>query len=266
VLSFSNTIVKSWGKDDPDSQARRNYECARTKSLLLGKTTMLLFLLMTTLLPSTFNLKYPNPIPVELGGRNSHAALIFPTSHPNPLPILQRRMRDTITSAVHAELGSINSTPELEAQIDVLVKGCLGRLRVIRVKPRWKEWSLAMKSLLLDRSAENEEENEGGMDLVVCDGFSDGFWAERWAEESTKARGMKSRIGIRGGEVTIGDVMDDITRLRKDLGAVIILSVQGLWVCPTSLTQLMIGLKPRFLYDPPTLTLPEPILPRPTGL
>jgi hypothetical protein len=232
---------------------------------------MLLFLLMTTLLPSAFNLKYPNPIPIELGGRNSNAALIYPTSHPNPLPILQRRMRDTITSAVHAELGSINSTPELEAQIDVLLKECLGRLRVIRVKPRWKEWSLAMKSLLHRTESRRieegkQEENEGGMDLVVCDGFSDGFWAERWAEESSKARGMKSRIGIRGGEVTIGDVMEDISRLRKDLGAVVVLSVQGLWVCPTSLTQLMIGLKPRILYDPPTLALSESILPRPTGL
>jgi len=198
---------------------------------------MLLFLLMTTLLPSTFTLKYPNPVPIDLGGRNSNAALIYPTSHPNPLPIFQGRMRDTITSAVHAELGSINSTPELEIQIDDLIKECLGRLRVIRVKPRWKEWSLAMKSLLNRNEsrrmeAGKEKEEEGGMDLVVCDGFSDGFWAERWAEESLKARGMKSRIGIRGGEVIIGDVIDDITRLRRDLGAVVILSVQGLWVRP----------------------------------
>ena len=189
---------------------------------------MLLFLLMTTLLPSTFILKYPNPNPIELGGRNSNAALIYPTSHPDPLPILQRRMRDTITSAVHAHLGNINSTPELEVQIDGLVKECLGRLKLIRVKPRWKEWSLAMKSLL----AEKGEEREGGMDLVVCDGFSDGFWAERWADESSRARGMKSRIGIRGGEISIGDVMEDVTRLRKNLGAVVILSVQGLWVRP----------------------------------
>jgi hypothetical protein len=188
---------------------------------------MLLFLLMTTLLPSTFTLKYPNPMPIELGGRTSHAALIYPSSHPNPLPILQSRIRDTVTSAVHAQLGSVYSTPELEGQIDVLVEECLGRLRVIRVKPRWKEWSLAMKSLLAGRF---EEGREGGMDLVVCDGFSDGFWAERWADESSKARGIKSRIGIRGGDISIGDVMEDITRLRKDLGAVVILSVQGLWV------------------------------------
>ena len=106
---------------------------------------------------------------------------------------------------------------------------------MIRVKPRWKEWSLAMKSLLLDRSGrgmEGGKEEKGGMDLVICDGFSDGFWAERWADESSRARGMKSKIGIKGGDISIGDVMDDITRLRKDLGAVVILSVQGLWVRP----------------------------------
>lgn len=230
---------------------------------------MLLFLLMTTLLPSTFTLKYPNPIPIELGGRNSNAAFIYPTSHPNPIPILQRRMRDTITSAVHAQLGSINSTPQLEGQIDDLVKECLRRLRVIRVKPRWKEWSLAMKSLLLDRSGrgmDDGKEEKGGMDLVVCDGFSDGFWAERWADESSRARGMKSRIGIKGGDISIGDVMDDITRLRKDLGAVVILSIQGLWVRPCLSLKLMIDLKPRILHYPPPLALSKPILPRSAGL
>ena len=223
---------------------------------------MLLFLLMTTLLPSTFIINYPNPIPIELGGRNSNAALIYPTSQPDPLPILQRRMRDTITSAVHAHLGNINSTPELEVQIDGLVEECLSRLKVIRVKPRWKEWSLGMKSLL----AEKGEEREGGMDLVVCDGFSDGFWAERWSDESSKARGMKSRIGLRGGDISIGDVMEDVTRLRKDLGAVVILSVQGLWVRLSILRQLMIGLKSRILHYPLTLALSEPILSRSAGV
>lgn len=203
---------------------------------LIGKTTMLLFLLMTTLLPQTFILKYPNPITIELGGRNALASLIYPTSHRNPLPLLQARMENTVRSAINVQVGHIGSTPQLEEQIDFLVKRCLGRLRVIRIKPRWKDWSLAFKSLLLPRpnSSTNgmeKEEEEGGMDLIICDGFSDGFWAERWADEQLKLNSrQKGRIGVRGGDIHIGDVMDDISRLRKDIGAIVILSVQGLWV------------------------------------
>lgn len=201
---------------------------------------MLLFLLMTTILPSTWTLRYPNPIPIDLGGRDGHAALIYPTSHPNPIPLLHGRLRNTILSAIHTQVGHIATTPELEKQIDALVEECLGRLRVTRVKSKWKDWSLAFKSLLvpLSRIASSgrvdmggEEGGGGGMDLVVCDGFSDGFWAERWADETYKSR-QRGKVEVRGSDIHIGDVMDDIARLRKDLGTVVILSVQGLWVSP----------------------------------
>ena len=206
----------------------------RSKAKVIGKTTLLLFLLMTTLLPSHSTLHYPNPIQIDLGGRNAHAAFIYTTSHPNPLPILERRIRENIRVAIITQVGHIAFTPELEGQMDKLVRQCLGRLSVIRCKPRWKEWSLAFKSLLEARQIESYgprrdmEGEAGGMDLVICDGFGDGFWAERWNDENTKSRPKVK--GLRGGEVTMGDVIDDIGRLRKDLGAVVILSVQGLWV------------------------------------
>jgi len=69
------------------------------------------------------------------------------------------------------------------------------------------------------------------MDLVVCDGFSDGFWPERWNDEKNKGKGK--RVGVRGSDdIGMQDVMENIKRLRKDLGAVVVLSVQGLWVSP----------------------------------
>ena len=68
------------------------------------------------------------------------------------------------------------------------------------------------------------------MDLVICDGFADGFWPERWAEEETSGR-KKAAGGIKGAEdVGVREVMEMIGRLRKELGAAVVLSVQGLWV------------------------------------
>jgi hypothetical protein len=140
--------------------------------------------------------------------------------------MLVKRMRNLIMSSINGQIGIINPTPELERQVDDLIKQSLERLRIVRVKPRWKDWSLAFKSLLIPIPGKEEE---GGLDLVVCDGFSDGFWAERWADEQSKSR-PRGKAGLRGGAVTVGGVMEDIGRLRKDLGAVVILSVQGLWV------------------------------------
>jgi hypothetical protein len=127
--------------------------------------------------------------------------------------------------------------PELEEQVDKVVTECLGRLRVVRVKPRWKTWSLALRSLLrpLTETEGDDGATGGGLDLVICDGFGDAFWPERWADESSKARG-RSRTGIgrvRGNDdIGLHDVMQDIGRLRKEMGSVVILSVQGLWVSP----------------------------------
>ena len=186
-----------------------------------GKTTMLLFLIMTSILPSQYTFHYPNPIHLDLGGRDQYASFLYPTTHPSPIPILRKRLYEYVERAIVSQVGQIAMKPELVSQIDQLVKESLGRLRVMRVKPRYKTWSLALKSLLYQK--------EGGMDLVVCDGFSDGFWPERCNDEKNKGKGK--RVGVRGSDdIGMQDVMEDIKRLRKELGAVVVLSVQGLWV------------------------------------
>jgi hypothetical protein len=192
-----------------------------TIKLIVGKTTMLIFLLMGSILPSQHTFYYPNPIHLELGGRDQYASLIYPTTHPSPIPILRRRLYEYIERAITSQVGQIVIKPELVLQIDQLVKDSLGRLRVMRVKPRYKTWSLALKSLLYQK--------EGGMDLVVCDGFADGFWPERCNDE-----GKRKRVGVRASEdIGMQDVMEDIKRLRTELGSVVFLSTQGLWVSPS---------------------------------
>lgn len=74
------------------------------------------------------------------------------------------------------------------------------------------------------------------MSLVICDGFGDGFYPDRWAAE-----GREGRRRISGGwsgasrfrqtdDVGLKDTMNLVGRIREELGAVIVLSVQGLRV------------------------------------
>lgn len=69
------------------------------------------------------------------------------------------------------------------------------------------------------------------MSLVVCDGFGDGFWPERWIEEERRGKRKVGVDGIRGGEdVGMRDVIEVIERIRRDLRSIVVLSTQGFWV------------------------------------
>ena len=68
------------------------------------------------------------------------------------------------------------------------------------------------------------------MEYVLCDGFADGFWPERWAEEARGTRKRASGAIMSAEDVGLKEVMEVIERLRRELGAVIVLSIQGLWV------------------------------------
>jgi hypothetical protein len=114
----------------------------------------------------------------------------------------------------------------------------LRRLRVIKLKPRYKSWALALRTLHTPPYIPSGHRGRGKerghrLDLVVCDGLGDGLWPERWAEEERGGRrkGTGKDAGIRAAEdVGMRDVMDGIARLRKELGAVVVISVQGYWV------------------------------------
>ena len=65
--------------------------------------------------------------------------------------------------------------------------------------------------------------------MVVVEGFADGFWPERWSGEERGERKHGERI--KGAEdVGLREVMGMMESLRKDLGAIIVLTLQGLWV------------------------------------
>lgn len=145
-----------------------------------------------------------------------------------------------IHNAIHAQLGDIQYKPDLVRQVDGIVRAALGRLRVITLRPRYKHWGLALKALL---SPDMSRVGGGdALDLVVCDGFGDGFHHERHADERRRAGagpssggggGGKKVPGVRGGEdVGMADVVQAINDLRTQMGSVVVLSIQGLRVRP----------------------------------
>lgn len=208
-----------------------------------GKTTFLNFLLLTTLLPYSFPLPITSsaPHPITLGGRSQSAALLYYSSSRSPVPLLAQAIRSHIldsVSAVVSTVGPSRLTSAMLAAIDSCVKETLGRLRVIRVKARYRYWALALRSLEYPIETEGAgKEGSSGLSLVCLDGLSQCFWPERYAEEERSSNSARKRAGgipgIRGIEdLGMRDVMDAIGALRKDMGCVVVTTTQGLWVSP----------------------------------
>lgn len=127
----------------------------------------------------------------------------------------------------------------MESAINTCVAETLGRLRVIRVKGRYRHWALALRSLLYppwisapDEASGSHDETRG-LSLVCLDGLSSCFWPERYAEEERTASGKKRNgvPGVRGMEdIGMRDVLDAIGMLRREMGCVVVTTTQGLWV------------------------------------
>ena len=128
----------------------------------------------------------------------------------------------------------------LEDEVQKVVQEALGRIEVVRVRPRWRSWALGLRRLVeLPPPARVDSSEPTTVGLVVCDGFGDAFYPEKWAGEqarfdkTTGSNGVKpeSLKGLRTmDDVGLPEVLAAITAIRQHLGSVVILSVQGLWV------------------------------------
>ena len=66
--------------------------------------------------------------------------------------------------------------------------------------------------------------------MVFIDGFADGFWPERWHRED-RGTERKQEGRIRTAEdIGVREVMGLLESLRRELGTVVCLTLQGLWV------------------------------------
>ncbi|WVQ80736.1 hypothetical protein IAT38_002841 [Cryptococcus sp. DSM 104549] len=183
-----------------------------------GKTSLLTFFLLTTLLPPSLP---PPHHSIPLGGKGGHATLLQPITHRPLLPALRQAMRAHIRACA----------PILaEARVERVVEESLGRLTVGRVRPRWKELALALRGVLDGAEPSGvAEAPEGALDLLVVDGLGDGYYPYRWAEEERGKRqvGGEGQV-VKADEVGMKHVMEGIGRVRKELGSVVVMSVQGL--------------------------------------
>ncbi|KAK4690002.1 GPI-anchor transamidase subunit U, partial [Tremellales sp. Uapishka_1] len=110
--------------------------------------------------------------------------------------------------------------------VGTLVSDAMKRLIVIQVLPRFRSWYLALLRIL---SPPSPPEKDHDMALVICEGFGDGFWPERWIEEQGKGKSRRREGVASPDDIGMRDVLEVIDRLRKELGAVVVNTVQGLW-------------------------------------
>lgn len=210
-----------------------------------GKSTFINFLLLTSLLPYSLPLPIPSsstPHPIPLGGKSQHCALLYASSSSSTIPALAKAMRSHIRGAVSGTISTVGPgrlTPAMERAIEDCVRESLERLRVVRVKGRYRYWALALRGLAYPPSRPGGVSSRSGskgqesLSLVCLDGLSGCFWPERYAEEERAAAGKKRTgvPGVRGLEdIGMKDVMEAIGGLRKEMGCVVVSTTQGLWV------------------------------------
>ncbi|WVO16135.1 hypothetical protein L204_103804 [Cryptococcus depauperatus] len=183
-----------------------------------GKTSLITFLLMTTLLPSSLS----HPHEISLGGKSSHAMIFQPATHLPIVPGLRKAMKAHVISCVPFAANDV---------VEAVIKESMSRLRVWRGKPRYKDIALGLRSVLNQISpfAHPDRHYHGGLDLLILDGLGDGYYPQRWADEERgrKAPSVFGRI-VGPEDVGMRQVMEAIGMIRKDLGSVVVMSVQGL--------------------------------------
>lgn len=172
-----------------------------------------------------------------------YAALLCPPSQPPPVAFLASTMHAHVDRCYAAAVDSgLNlpdpQLPSVQKAIGQLVESALERLTVLRPRPRSANWAIALRRILNPPDILRHNPATRGPHpapaMVVCDGLSDGFWPERWAEEDGGVR-RGSGTGPRSAEEAgVHDVWDALTALRSELGAVVIVTIQGLRSIPNT--------------------------------
>jgi len=209
-----------------------------------GKTSLILFFIMTTILPETYETgkshgEIGGKIKLEIGGKGQRAALLYLESGLARIDKLRKGMK------VHLEQcfrnAGMGSPANRNKAIEDIIQAALGRLVLFQIPSSsdgldlettsspWAGVCSGLKSLLFYA----KYRAEGEIALVVIDGLGDPYWQARWYkdQQNKQARilkGTANRI-IASSELTMEDVMESLTTLRKDLGCVVFVTNQSLW-------------------------------------
>lgn len=161
---------------------------------------------MTTLLPATMTV---GGVEVAIDGRGKKAAILSPPSHASVKPALRRAMRRHVEDC-------LQQVAHTAADVDAVIEASMANLTAVKPQPRWTSWAVALRKIATRKELE----------MVVCDGFGDGYWVERWEHEERRAGN------------TMRDAWDALTYLRQTVGAVVVVTVQGLKVSSPAHPQL----------------------------
>jgi len=122
--------------------------------------------------------------------------------------------------------------PAVQAAVDAAIVDAFARLYILRPPATAMGWTESLRKV----------GTLPGIAVVVVDGFSDGFWPERWADEERSSAEKERRRApgvFRGGQdASIRDAWEALTALRRDMGAVVVITVQGLRVSAACLIPL----------------------------
>ncbi|WWC89237.1 uncharacterized protein L201_004155 [Kwoniella dendrophila CBS 6074] len=211
-----------------------------------GKTTFIIYLIFTTILPKTL----PDFLNTPIGGKEQSVTLIQPITHKNVNDLITKLKKLIKNHILHI-------SPKLSNElVEKVIRDSLSKLKIYKIKPRYKDLALTLK-LILSKSInsprsssksksepteEHEEDKsasktstttEEGLDLLCIDGIGDSHYTSRWSHEQKGINNMfhydKSSNRILGSdEIGLKQVMECIGRIRKELGTVVVMSKQGL--------------------------------------
>jgi hypothetical protein len=181
-------------------------------------------------------------VTVPLGGKDQQVVYIHSATVASPLLAIGKTARTHIIHCIERILTATTSlTPDLTSPqspygpiIEAAVQGALRNLSIFTL-PISSNPTASLAATLSFIPVYQREHCDKEIQLVLVDGAGDGFWQQRWTSEQQRSarvvrEGLAIPEGIRGSmDVGMHDVMRAITNLRRDLGIVVVTTVQGLW-------------------------------------
>ncbi|KAJ9112582.1 hypothetical protein QFC19_000601 [Naganishia cerealis] len=226
-----------------------------------GKTQLVLFLLMTSILPAKIKFRESDLSDAagkdsdgvstakqirELGIGGKAQSVIFIHSSTHASPIL--RLSSLITSHVEHCLSSSEQQISAESQAKLarlVVKSALSRLTVFKIPIANASFAAsdivspyAPLAATLAFIPQHVRQSDCELSLLIIDGIGDGFWQTRWQREqrskeiqlrdSNNPQSQQQRIRS-SQDVTMDDVVKRIDYIRRELGCAVIVTNQAIW-------------------------------------
>lgn len=207
-----------------------------------GKTSVAMFMAMTTVLPSDYLLRSEGESKVEnengrdkrermisIGGKGKEVVWIQSTSHASIVSKVSRWMEVHIEHCLNEDLGVASKHKN---EIQEIIQTSLKRLTIFtlpHVSPDVGSPYDPLAIVLLNLPQHVQKNLKSELSLLVIDGMGDNFWAGRFHREERQSQNTRaSSVGVRDG-AEMRDVLTALTDIRRDMGTVVVVTTQALW-------------------------------------